>query len=127
MLDALDVGPATFRIAAGIVLGIAAGRCLIIAGHDVTVPTGVSSWRSLLVPVLIPVLVTPQLAMVAIARGADHGVAVVALGAAVSLALAATFASTSGGGEVWPAAARFVAALGIVVALDLAVDGVKSV
>jgi small neutral amino acid transporter SnatA (MarC family) len=127
VLDSLDVGPPTFRIATGIVLGVTAARCLVVGGHVITVPTPVSSWRRLLVPVLIPVLLTPQLVMVAIARGADDGVAVVALAAVLSLAMAGAFAVTGDGGEVWVAAARFVAALGIVVALDLAVDGVKSV
>ena len=80
------------------------------------------------VPLLIPVLVTPQLAMVSMSVGADEGVGVVAAGAAASLALAWLATVVAKRHQVgWVAGVRLVAALAIAVALALAVDGVKTV
>jgi len=127
VLDALDVTPETFRVAAAVVLGLTAARWLVIGARPVAVDPPTDGWRAMAVPLLIPVLVTPALATVSIAVGADDGVAVAALGAAVALALAWGAAVVRGPALVWSWAARLFGALGIAVALALAVDGVRSV
>jgi hypothetical protein len=80
------------------------------------------------VPLLIPALVTPQLAMVSVSAGVDDGVALVAAGAATALAIAwvaTIFTKRHHAG--WVAGVRLVAALAMAIALALAVDGVKTV
>jgi hypothetical protein len=93
---------------------------------DVDVPAG--SWGPVGVPLLIPALVTPQLAMVAISTGADDGTLVSAWTAAVVLLLACGAAAMTKRRRLgWLVGARFIGALGILVAFALVVDGVKSV
>jgi small neutral amino acid transporter SnatA (MarC family) len=128
ILDALDVSAATFRVATGIVIGLAAARWLFFGASAADVDTAPRGWRRVAIPLLIPTLVSPQLAMAAISNGADEGVLVVAWTAAVSLALAWLAATVAKRRRTpWSAATRFVGALGIAVAFALVVDGVKSV
>ena len=128
ILDALDVTLGTFRVAAAVVLGIAGARWLIVGAPGVAGEGPAGGPGRVLIPLLIPVLLTPQLVMVSVSVGADDGVAAVAVGTAVSLALAwlATIV-TKRHHVAWTAGVRMVAALAIVVALILAVDGVKTV
>jgi small neutral amino acid transporter SnatA (MarC family) len=128
LLDLLDVSEATFRIAAGVVLGLAGARWLLVGVSATDVDTPPGTWRRVGVPLLIPALITPQLAMVAISVGADDGVLVAAGTSALALALA-WGAMTLGKRRRlgWAVGARFVGALGIAVAFSLVVDGVKSV
>jgi hypothetical protein len=79
------------------------------------------------VPLLIPVLITPQLVTVSVSVGADEGVVLVAVGVAVSLALAgvATIVPKRHRGG-WTAGVRLVAALAVAAAIGLAVDGVRT-
>ena len=125
VLDALDVSPGTFRIAAGAVLGIVGGWWVAAGGRRVD-DSG-TGWGQLGVPFLVPVLVTPQLAMVSISAGVDHGTVVVSAAAAVSLALAVAAGVAGGQRMAWQAGARFVGALAVAVALALVVDGVQTV
>jgi small neutral amino acid transporter SnatA (MarC family) len=128
VLDALDVTPGTFRVAAAVVLGIAGARWLIAGASSVAAegpPTGAGR---VAIPLLFPVLVTQQLVIVSMSTGADHGVAVVAGGSAGSLAIAWLATVVSKRHPVgWTAGVRLVAALAVAVALALAVDGVKTV
>ncbi len=82
LLDALDVSAATFRIATGVVVGLAGARWLVFGASPVEVDTRPGTWRRIGVPLLIPALVSPQLAMVAISTGADDGTLVAAWTAA---------------------------------------------
>jgi small neutral amino acid transporter SnatA (MarC family) len=127
ILDALDVTLGTFRVAAAVVLGLAGARWLV-AGAPVVAGDGPADGPGrIVVPLLIPVLVTPQLVVVSVSVGADEGVAVVAAGAAVSLALACIAAVLPKGRRAaWTAGLRLVAALAVAVALGLAVDGVRT-
>ena len=126
-LDALDVTPATFRVAAGVVLGVAGVRWVAFGPWRLPDDVCRRGWQQVVVPLLVPVLVTPQLVAVSISVGADHGVAVVVLGAAAAMALAWIVTTVGPATEVWSVAARFVGAVAIVVALAMAVDGVRSV
>lgn len=128
VLDALDVTLGTFRVAAAVVLGLAGARWLIAGASSVAADGPADGWGRVGVPLLIPVLVTPQLAIVSMSVGADEGVGVVAAGATVSLALAWLATVVAKHHQVgWVAGVRLVAALAIAVALALAVDGVKTV
>jgi small neutral amino acid transporter SnatA (MarC family) len=128
ILDALDVTLGTFRVAAAVVLGLAGARWLIVGAPSVAADGPADGWGRVGVPLLIPVLVTPQLAIVGMSVGADEGVAVVAIGAAVSLALAWLAAVVPKRHHAgWVAGVRLVAAIAIAIALALAVDGVKTI
>ncbi len=126
VLDALDVTPETFRIAAGIVLVIVGVRWVAISAGRVA-DGGAEGWGQLLVPYLVPVLVTPHLAMVSISTGADEGVIVVTAAAGVSLALALAAAAVRARTVVVDAGVRMVGAIAVAVALALIVDGVRAV
>jgi small neutral amino acid transporter SnatA (MarC family) len=128
LLDALDVSEATFRVAAGVVVGLAGARWVVFGARTADIDTPPGSWRRVAVPLLIPALITPQLAMVAISTGADDGTAVATGTAAVALALAWVALVVAKRRRLgWVVATRFIGALGVVVAFALVVDGVKSV
>ena len=128
LLDLLDVSGATFRIATGVVVGLAGARWLVFGASPVDVDTAPGTWQRIGVPLLIPALVTPQLAMVAISTGADDGTIVAAATAAPALLLAGIAATVVKRRRVgWLVAVRSLGALGILVAFALVVDGVKSV
>jgi small neutral amino acid transporter SnatA (MarC family) len=127
LLDALDVTPETFRVAAGVVLGIVGARWLAFGARPLAIDDASDGWGRLLVPLLVPVLITPQLAMVSISAGADDGTIVVGVAAAISLVLAWAAATTEARATVWEAGVRFVGALAIAVALALAVDGIQAI
>jgi small neutral amino acid transporter SnatA (MarC family) len=128
ILDALDVTPGTFRVAAGLVLGLVGARWLIAGVPSVAAEGPAGGAGRVAVPLLFPVLVTPQLVMVSMSTGADHGISIVAAGAAASLAVAWVAAVVTKRHRAgWTAGVRLVAALAVAVALALAVDGVKTV
>lgn len=127
LLDALDVGPATFRVAAAVVLGVTSVQRLVMGGAPDGGMAG-GGWGRVAVPLLVPLLVTPQLAMVSISAGVDHGMLAVAAAAAAVMALAGVAATLPAGrAPVWAAGARFVAAAGVLIALALAVDGIRTI
>lgn len=128
LLDTLDVSPPTFQIAAAIVVGIAGARVLMAGAASVGGARPLAGWGRVLEPLLFPLLVTPQLVTATISVGATDGVGPAAAGAITALALAAlaaVFAKRRA--AVWDAAMRFLGAVAIVVAVALAVDGVKSI
>jgi small neutral amino acid transporter SnatA (MarC family) len=127
ILDALDVTLGTFRVAAAVVLGLAGARWLVVGAPTVGADGPAAGPGRVVVPLLIPVLITPQLVMVSVSVGADEGVVLVAVGAAVSLALAwiAAIAPKRHRGG-WTAGVRLVAALAVAAAVGLAVDGVRT-
>jgi small neutral amino acid transporter SnatA (MarC family) len=128
VLDALDVTPGTFRVAAAVVLGVAGVRWLIVGAPSVAAEGPAAGAGRVAVPLLFPVLVTPQLAIVSMSTGADHGVAVVAAGAAASLAIAWVATVVTKRHPVgWTAGVRLVGALAVAVSLALVVDGIKTV
>ncbi|HMN98682.1 MAG TPA: hypothetical protein PKD59_04665 [Miltoncostaeaceae bacterium] len=111
LLDALDVSPESFRIGAGIVLA-ALGAATLVRPR----PGGPAG----------ALLVTPDLACMAIASSADEGVGPALGAAAIALALVAALALLP---RLGPAgrAAPFLAALQVVVGVALVVSGVRDV
>ncbi len=85
LLDAIDVSPETFVIAAGLVIGLAGLRSMVrtAPGPEPELEgVGAALW-----PVAFPRLLAPETVALAIAAGARNGVAatVVAIGAAMAL------------------------------------------
>ncbi|HEX7097507.1 MAG TPA: hypothetical protein VF183_16605, partial [Acidimicrobiales bacterium] len=85
LLDALDVSAPNLRIGAGLVLAV-------VAAHDVVwrppeSGAALAGLRAGIVPVLFPVLLRPEVALLAIAIGADHGVAFTLLSGALAMAV----------------------------------------
>jgi small neutral amino acid transporter SnatA (MarC family) len=128
LLDALDVSAATFRVATGVVVGLAGAWRLVFGARPVDVDTPAGSWRRVAVPGVIPALVTPQLTMAAISTGADDGTLTATWTAAVALALAWAALTVRKRRQLgWLVGTRFIGALGVLAAFALVVDGVKSV
>jgi small neutral amino acid transporter SnatA (MarC family) len=127
VLDGLDVTTPTFQVATAVVLGVAGVRWLAIGPWVLPEGAPLDGWRHAVVPLLVPLLVTPQLIAVGIAVGADRGVAVVVLGAGVAMALSWGASVTRYRGPAWSVASRFVGLVAVVVALAQAVDGVRTV
>lgn len=111
LLDALAVSPESFRIAAGLVLAVTGVRTLVAPA-----PAGPFA----------AVLVTPELAAFAVSAGADAPAGRV-LGAAAAALLVAAVAAAAPGGTPLALAARFLAALQLVVAVALVVAGIRDV
>jgi hypothetical protein len=111
LLDALDISPESFRIAAGLVLGAAGLRTIVWPR-----PSGPFA----------AILVTPSLACLAVSFGADEPVGEVLGAAAIALAVVAT-AAVAGPRAPVGRATEFLAALQVVVAVALVVSGVRDV
>jgi small neutral amino acid transporter SnatA (MarC family) len=112
VLDALSISPESFRIAAGIVLAVTAVRTLL--------------WPAASAGPFAAVLITPELACLALSFGADEPLARTLGAAAASLAVAAIAAAAR---LPIPAAltAQLLAALQVVVAVALAISGMRDV
>ena len=111
LLDALAISPESFRIAAGLVVGAAGVRTLI--------------WPQPAPGPFPAVLVTPELACLAISFGADEGTWKVFAAAALSVPFLIAAVTRPRGPMVL--AAQFLAALQLVVAVALGVSGVRDV
>ena len=132
MLDALDVSPATALVAAGLMV---AATALVDALHR-PYPLGIAGpGGGAVVPVSLPALLRPAVALLVLAVAADGGVPV-GIGAALGAALAAVVAAT--GGWRWGARGRQLphvvdwarwafAAVAVAGGVDLVVHGVLSV
>jgi small neutral amino acid transporter SnatA (MarC family) len=90
LLDALDVSPESFRLAAAVVLALEGARALLLA-HPAAEPV-LGGLGAALVPVAFPLLLSPGVVVLALAAGGD-GVEPQALGA-FAIALAAVLALT---------------------------------
>ena len=130
-LDALDVTPATFQVAAAVVLGVAGVRWLVVGPwqlpDDVAVDLAVGGWRRVVIPLVVPVLVTPQVVVVSASLGADHGAGTVVVGAVTAMAAAWAAAVVRPRPLLWPISSRFVGLGAVVLALALASDGIRTV
>ena len=111
-LDALDISPESFRIAAGLVLA-AAGIADLAWPHVSNAP-------------FAAILVRPELVCVALSFGADESIGRVLAAGAPALVLVA-FAALADRPRPGPIPAQFLAALQIVVAVALTVSGVRDV
>lgn len=126
ILDALEITVETWHIGAGVVGLFVGARVLVAPGlSDVEVPDG---WAAVVVPFAFPLLITPQLAALAVLLGAAES-KVATMGW-----LAASLVLTLGTGLVpyrkegaWSAAARFLGALLVILSVALVVAGIRDV
>jgi hypothetical protein len=112
LLDALSISPESFRIAAGLVLAVTGIRTLV--------------WPNAVAGPFAAVLVTPELACVALSFGADESTGRALAAAGLTLPILAIAATR----RAWlpPAlGAQLLAALQIVIAVTLAVSGMRDV
>lgn len=127
LLDFLDVAPETFRIAAGIVMGTTGVFALWRA--RVAAAPSEDGLQDAVFPLAIPLLASPAGLIAALSYGADEG-AGMAFGAAVvplAVAAALTVAPLRRGEVAADAVARLLAALLVVVAAGLIVEGVRDI
>ena len=139
LLDVLSVTAPTFRVAAGAVLLTVAAKWVALGPRRLPPEDALLSrddaddgdpgpWSGLVVPLLIPVLVSPQLVMASIALGADEGVGAVAVGAVVALGLSGVATLLHRGRPaLWSIGVRFTGLPTAALALGMIVDGVKTV
>ncbi|MDP9134681.1 MAG: hypothetical protein M3N56_07620, partial [Actinomycetota bacterium] len=129
LLEALDVSDPSFRIAAGIVAGLA-GAIDLFRRPPPPEPA-LAGWRAALIPVAIPVVARPALLVVALGAGADQGVLLsagaMATGVALLTGLAAVSPTEGPRGRVLRWTGRLLAAALVAGGVLLTVDGVMDV
>jgi small neutral amino acid transporter SnatA (MarC family) len=127
VLGWVDISAPMARLAAGIVLLLAGAWGLI--GPPLPPEPALPGWRAGLVPVAVPALVRPEVFLVAVVVGADHGVlptialAVPVLVVVVLLSLVPTPDPAASSGRALGAGTRFVAGLATASGLALLMDG----
>jgi small neutral amino acid transporter SnatA (MarC family) len=132
LLDALDVSAPNARIAAGLVLAV-------VSLHDLVwkpPPSGAAlpGRAAALVPVCFPVLLRPEVALVALSLGADHGVAAALLAATLGAAAVTGWHALGAARRERPVFTRVERGLGVVdaglaaaLAVALVADGVLAI
>ncbi len=129
LLDALDVSESSFRIAAGIVAGLA-GVADLFRRPPSSEPA-LGGRRAALIPVAIPLVARPALLVLALGAGADRGVletaAAMAIGIALLIGLVARWPIEGPRGRALRWAARVLAVALVACGVVLAVDGVLAV
>jgi small neutral amino acid transporter SnatA (MarC family) len=128
LLEALDVSDPSFRIAAGVVAGLAGAADLF--RRPPSPEPALAGWRAALVPVAIPVVARPALLVVTLGAGADRGILASAGAMAIGVALltALTCRPAEGApGRVLRWAGRLLAAALVACGVILALNGVLAV
>jgi small neutral amino acid transporter SnatA (MarC family) len=129
LLESLDVSEPSFRIAAGIVAGLAGAADLF--RRSPSPEPALAGRRAALVPVAIPLVARPALLVLAMGAGAERGLLVsagaLATGVALLTALAARWPTEGPGGRVLRWAGRVLAAALVACGVVLAVDGIFDV
>lgn len=124
ILDALDITDETWRLGAGVVAGLAGARALIAPKlGEMPAAKGMG-----FLPIAFPLLLTPQLVVLAILFGATEPVAAawgfLTVGVAVGVAVGGLRLRTPG---LWLALARFLGAVLVVLGIALVVAGIRDV
>lgn len=128
VLEALEISPESFRLAAALVLTVEGARALL-AGQPTTAPA-VPGLRAALVPVAFPLLLQPGVVVLALAAGGDDisGLAIGALAVALLLVAGTGLLPRGTRAEALLAAGgRLLGALEIAVGVALAVDALRDV
>jgi small neutral amino acid transporter SnatA (MarC family) len=129
IIDSLDIEPETFRMAAGVVLLLAGARVFLLARREAVEPPGAAGLAALMA---FPVLFTPEAAAAAVNYGVDAGAGKTVGAAAVAVALGVLAAvprwrDEGGAAIAVRAGARLAAAVLMVMAVALLVDGVRDI
>jgi small neutral amino acid transporter SnatA (MarC family) len=129
LFDAIDVSDPSFRVAAGIVAGIA-GIADLFRRPPPPEPS-LPGWRAALVPVAVPIVARPALVVLALGAGADQGVlvsaAAIAVGVALLVWLVARVPTDGAAGRALRWGGRALAAGLVACGVILTVDGVLDV
>jgi small neutral amino acid transporter SnatA (MarC family) len=128
LLDAVEITPETFRIAAGLV-AVAAGLVVLFSPRPAAEPE-LAGMRAAVWPVAFPRLFAPEVAALALSTGSLEGVAATAAGSGVVLSLvvaAAVAPRTPVSERVMLWTGRVLAALLVAVGIFLMVEGIRDV
>jgi small neutral amino acid transporter SnatA (MarC family) len=129
VLDALDVSDPSFRLAAGIVAGLAGA--LDLFRRPPSPEPALAGRRAALIPFAVPVLARPALLVIALGAGADQGVLVCAgamvAGVALLTGLVARVPTDGSRGRALRWAGRLLAAGLVAGGVLLTVDGILDV
>jgi small neutral amino acid transporter SnatA (MarC family) len=127
LLDALQITPETFKIAAGFVAVLTAGYAFVAA-----VPAAepeLAGWRAGIWPVWYPRLLAPEVMFLAVTAGSGNGVMATAAASAAAAAALGALGPVRGAvprrAVVW--AGRLFAALLVLAGIWLTVDGIRDV
>jgi small neutral amino acid transporter SnatA (MarC family) len=132
LLDAMDVSAPNLRIGLGLVLAVVSVHDLV--RRPPARGAALAGRRAAIVPVAFPVLLRPEVALVALALGADHGVAVTVLGAVLAMGSVTGWHALATPRTAQPVFRRVERGLGLVasavaavLALAIAADGVFAI
>jgi small neutral amino acid transporter SnatA (MarC family) len=127
-LDALDVSAESFRLAAGLVLGVEGLYALVLARP--ALEPELPGHGAALVPLAFPLLLRPGVVTLAVSAGGDGAelTAIGALAVALSLAaLAGALGSSRRSEALLVAGGRLLGALEVAAGVALAVDAIREV
>jgi small neutral amino acid transporter SnatA (MarC family) len=124
VLDAIDVSPESFRLAAGLILAVEGARTLVWPRPSVE--PELRGLAAAVVPVAFPLLLQPSVVALALAAGGDEtaGKAILALAVALAVTAAAAAVRT---GDLLVAGSRLLGALELAAGVALAVDAITDV
>ena len=123
ILDVLELSDETWRIATGAVAVLAGARVVVAPLRPVP---GLRKNTHALVPVVFPVMFVPELVLLMVLWGATEGFRGAAVALVVVVAALRLWAPAEGG-PVTRGAAKFLAALLVVVGVGLLVAGIRDV
>jgi small neutral amino acid transporter SnatA (MarC family) len=127
LLDALDIAPESFRVAAGIVMG-ASGTFVVWSGRA-SGEGEAAGLRAAVFPLALPLLAGPAGLIAAISYGADDGAGKTIGAAVIAVAAGAALVAwrPAKGAAAFDATGRILGALLVVFASALAVSGVRDI
>lgn len=126
LIDALDIAPETFRIAAAMVITLVA---LVIVALPPSSPEALGGGRiDAVIPVAYPILLGPAAVLTWLMTGIDRGVLPTVGIAALGYGIAALVGGVPEGRRSgWVGAARLLAGVLVVMGVALVIDGVREV
>jgi len=129
LVDAMNASDPALRIAAGVVAAVV-GLTDMVSRPPAPEPA-LPGWRGALVPVAVPLVVSPALVVLAISARADRGLGLVGASLAVGIALLVSCAAwlpvDGPGGRIAAWAGRLTAAALTTTSVLLVVDGIFDV
>jgi len=128
ILEALEITPETFRIAAGLVAVLAGWWAFVMAVPATEPPLG--GWRDGVWPIAYPRILAPEVLLLAMAGATQNGVAAMTAAAGVGIGVLAALGAVRGttrATRVLVAGGRVLAVLLVVAGIFLMVDGIRDV